>query len=136
MELPEKVVADTSALYAIVAVDDRFHNSATEYYERLKDRKVELWTTSYALSETVGLIHRRIGFNAVLRILEIIEASFSVYWIDEITHSEAVTGLKAADGEGKNLVDWTVLIAARNMYAHIFTYDSDFMNSGVPLIPP
>ena len=136
MELSEKVVADTSALYAIVAVDDRFHNSATEYYERLKDRKVELWTTSYALSETVGLIHRRIGFDAVLRVLEIIDASFSVFWIDEAAHSDAVTELKAADGQGMNLVDWTVLIAARNISAHIFTYDSDFTDYGVPLIPP
>ena len=136
MELPEKVVADTSALYAIVAVDDRFHHSAVSYYDDLREEDIELWTTSYALSETVGLVHRRIGINAVLRVLEIIEISFSVYWIDEAVHLEAITEFKAAAGRGKNLVDWTVVLAARNMSAHIFTYDSDFVNSGAPLIPP
>ena len=51
MALPEKIVVDTSAFYALISVDDEFHSRAEANYEVLKDREVEPWTTSYALSD-------------------------------------------------------------------------------------
>ncbi len=62
MPLPEKVIIDTSAFYALMSANDSFHRRAADTYERLIDREQELWTTSYALVETMALVHRRLGF--------------------------------------------------------------------------
>ena len=73
MALPEKIVVDTSAFYALISAADEFHSRAEANYEVLKDRDVELWTTSYVLSETVALVHRRLGFDTLSQLLEIVE---------------------------------------------------------------
>ena len=65
MVLPERVLIDTSAFYALRSATDLFHNRASVAYERLLDREQELWTTSYTLVETVALLHRRLGFEVV-----------------------------------------------------------------------
>ena len=65
MATPERVLIDTSALYAIRSATDLFHDRASAAFERLKDTNPELWATSYTLVETVALLHRRLGFEVV-----------------------------------------------------------------------
>ena len=59
MATPERVLVDTSALYAIRSATDLFHDRARASFERLKDTGPELWATSYTLVETVALLHSR-----------------------------------------------------------------------------
>ena len=135
MVLSEKVVVDTSAFYALVSASDEFHDSAEANYEVLKDRDVELWTTSYALSETVALVHRRLGFDTLSRLLEIIESHVTVFWVDSMVHSIAMDNFKATGGRGLSLVDWTVLLVSRIESARIFTFDASFAAQGVTTVP-
>ena len=65
MATPERMLIDTSALYAIYSDSDLFHLRASDAYQRLKDTNPELWLTSYTLVETVALLHRRLGFEVV-----------------------------------------------------------------------
>ncbi len=132
---PEKVVIDTSAFYALISADDRFHHSAQAYYEVIKDRDVEIWTTSYALSETVALVHHRLGYDTLSRFLEIIEPNVSVFWVDSATHFAAMENFKAVAGRGLSLVDWTVVLASRIESAHVFTFDAGFAEHAVSMIP-
>ena len=131
----EKIVVDTSAFYALISVSDEFHSRAAASYEVLKDRDVELWTTSYALSETVALVHRRLGFDTLSRLLEVIESHVTVYWVDSLVHSAAIENFKAAGGRGLSLVDWTVLLVSQIETAHVFTFDGRFSEHGVTTIP-
>lgn len=131
----EKIVVDTSAFYALISVSDDFHSRAAASYEVLKDRDVELWTTSYALSETVALVHRRLGFDTLSRLLEVIESHVAVYWVDSLVHSEAIKSFKAAGGRGLSLVDWTVLLVSQIEAAHVFTFDGRFSDHGATTIP-
>ncbi len=135
MDLPEIYVIDSSALYAVIVAEDRFHNTAIRYYEELKDRNSELWTTSYALSETLGLVHRRFGFGTVSQILEIVESHIHVYWIEETVHSSAIVEFKAAEGRGLSLVDWTIVLVSRIKSARVFTFDAGMANHVVDVIP-
>ena len=135
MEPPEIYVIDSSALYAVIVTEDRFHNAAIRYYEELKDRNSEIWTTSYALSETVGLVHRRFGFDTVAQLIEIMEPVVSVIWIDESVHSVAMTEFIAAQGRGLSLVDWTIVVVSRMMSARVFTFDTGMANQVVGSIP-
>ena len=135
MAPPEKIVVDTSAFYALISAADEFHSRAEANYEVLKDRDVELWTTSYALSETVALVHRRLGFDTLSRLLDIVELHVTVYWVDSVVHSAAMENFKTAGGRGLSLVDWTVLLVSRIESARIFTFDASFADHGVMTIP-
>jgi len=46
MVAPERVLADTSALYAIVVLEDRFHERAVQAFQQLIDENKEAWVTS------------------------------------------------------------------------------------------
>lgn len=135
MAHPEKVVIDTSAFYALISANDAFHGRAKASYEIFKDRDVEFWTTSYALSETVALVHRRLGFDTLSRLLEIIESNVNVFWVDSAIHSIAMENFNAAAGRGLSLVDWTIVLASRIESAYVFTFDSGFVDHGVFTIP-
>lgn len=135
MPLPERIMIDTSAFYALAADDDEFSDSAVATYGRMLDRDLELWTTSYALSETMALIHRRLGFPALSRFLETIASNVQIVWIDSAIHSVAMREFTTAMGRGMSLVDWTVVLAAQMKSAQVFTFDGGIANSGAAIVP-
>lgn len=50
--MPDRVLIDTSAFYALHSAVDRFHDRANVVFQDLMDTKQEFWTTSYTLVET------------------------------------------------------------------------------------
>ena len=134
MVVPESVVIDTSAFYAIVSDDDRFHNSAIETYNALTDQNVELWTSSYALIETIALVHRRLGFQVLAQLLGIIESNVKVHFIEDSIHSMAIREFISTEGRGLSLVDWTVVLVARIKSAYLFTFDRRMANIGANVV--
>ena len=135
MPLPENVVVDTSAFYALISASDEFHDSAVEAYERLVDRDLELWTTSYALVETIALVHRRLGFEILSQLLAIVESNIQVFWIESSVHSIAMREFTSSAGRGLSLVDWTIVLAARIKSAQAFTFDSGIADNGIIVVP-
>ena len=135
MPLPENVVVDTSAFYALISASDEFHDSSVAAYERLVDRDLELWTTSHALVETIALVHRRLGFETLSQLLAVIESNVQVFWIDSSLHSTAMREFTSSAGRGLSLVDWTIVLVARIKSAHAFTFDAGIADSGVMVVP-
>ncbi len=135
MPLPEKVLVDTSAFYALVSANDSFHRRAGEAFERLIDREQELWTTSYALVETMALIHRRLGFNTLSDFMARVEDTVGVFWVESSIHNEAWGRLTADQGVGMSFVDWTLATVSRILNAPIFTFDRGFAQQGLLTIP-
>ena len=134
MVVPESVVIDTSAFYALISDDDRFHDIAIETYNTLTNENVELWTTSYALLETIALVHRRLGFRILAQLLDIIESNVQIFFVEGGVHDAAMREFIATDGRGLSLVDWTVVLVARLKSARIFTFDRRMANSGVSVV--
>ena len=136
MATPERVLVDTSALYALRSEADLFHHRARAAFEYLMDEGEELWTTSYALVEIVALLHRRLGFGVVSEFSEWRRRSnLRVLWIDSRIHDEAWGRFMAAQGRGLSFVDWTIAVASREMGAPVFTFDRGFANEGLPVAP-
>ena len=135
MPLPEVIVVDTSAFYAFVSASDRFHADAVEAFDRISDRDQEIWTTSYALVETVALINRRLGFDILSQVLGFIESNVQVYWVEGEVHSQAIREVMSSGGRGLSLVDWTVLLVSQMKSAHVFTFDGGFAEHGMTTIP-
>ena len=136
MALPERVLVDTSAFFALRSATDLYHAGASLAYERLIDREQELWTTSYTLVETVALMHRRLGFEVVSEFSEWRRrANLRVLWIDSGMHDEAWNRFMAEQGRGMSFVDWTTAVASREMGAPVFTFDGGFAAQGLPVVP-
>lgn len=124
MPLPEKIIIDTSAFYALVSAQDAFHSRAADTYEQLIDREQELWTTSYAL------VHRRLGFDILAEFVKGIDGTVKVFWVESTVHKQALS-----QGVGLSFVDWTVELVSRILNAHIFTFDRGFAERSLPVIP-
>ena len=130
------MLIDTSAFYALRSATDLFHTRASAAYERLLDREQELWTISYTLVETVALLHRRLGFEVVSEFSEWRRrADLQVLWIASRMHDEAWNRFMAEQGRGLSFVDWTTVVASREMGAPVFTFDGGFASEGLPVLP-
>ena len=128
-------IIDTSALYAILIEDDRFHEQAQQTLALLLRQDFGLVTTSYALSEVIGLMHRRRSFDAVDDLLAFIADNVTISWTDEHAHQAALQEFIAARGQPLSLVDWTLITLSREAAARIFTFDQDMVGQGASVIP-
>ena len=136
MVLPERVLIDTSAFYALRSATDLFHTRASAAYERLLDREQELWTTSYTLVETVALLHRRLGFEVVSEFSEWYKANLQVLWVDGRLHAEAWQRFVTDRGRTLSFVDWITVVASYDMgFPPVFTFDGGFANEGLAVVP-
>lgn len=132
----KKAILDTSAFYALISSTDAFHPQAKSAYERLLDWEWELWTTSYILVETSALVHHRLGFEPLKVFMETILSGIAhVLWVENTIHSEAWKHMTERQGKGLSLVDWTTVIAAKNLGASVFTFDQSFRQEGVLTFP-
>lgn len=135
MALVERVVIDTSAFYALLSSGDLFHDAARDAFEVMIDREQEMWTTSYALVETMALVHRRLGFAMLSRLVDYCDKNLEVLWVDSELHSQAWDRLESSQGENLGFVDWTVAIGSRLLDAHVFTFDRGFARQGIAVLP-
>ena len=127
---------DTSALFAILSTKDKFHRRATDIYGELIQTERGIFITSYALVETVALLHRRSGFSPVIAFEDWTkDTNLQVVWVDERLHNAAWSRFMENQGRGLSLVDWTIAIASQELGAHVFTFDEDFVQQGVAVIP-
>lgn len=132
---PDRVMLDTSALYALISSSDDYHKQADKTYRALVAGDAELWITSYVLVEFGALVHHRLGFEPLSTFLESTQGVYETVWIDSGLHAEAWSELLSRRGSGLNFVDWTTAVAARLLGAHIFTFDTGFAREGATVIP-
>ena len=136
MAEPSRVLVDTAAFYALRSEADLFHAQARAMYERLSAREHELWTTSYALAETIALLERRLGFDVTKEFVDWLEGNnVQVLWVDSHLHEEAWHRYVAQQGRGLGFVDWTTAVASVQLGAPVFTFDAGFANQGIPVLP-
>jgi len=134
--LPERVIIDTSAFYALISSTDFFHSQAKQAYERLLDWEWELWTTSYILVETSALVHHRLGFQPLRAFMETLLSDIvHVLWVENPLHREAWRQMVERQGRGLSLVDWTTMVSAERLKASVFTFDQSFRQEGVLVFP-
>ena len=132
----DRILIDTSALYAIRSASDLFHDRASSTYRRFVDVNAEFWTTSYALVETVALLHNRLGFQAVEEFSRWRhDSDIQLLWVDSRMHEVAWERFMACRGQGLSLVDWTIAIASLELSAPVFTFDGDFASEGFLVVP-
>jgi len=134
--MPDRVLIDTSAFYALHSTVDRFHDRANVVFQDLMDTKQEFWTMSYTLVETVALMHRRLGFSVVAEFSEWRgRSNLQVLWVDSRVHDQAWDRYMVDHGQGLSLVDWTTVVVSHEIRAPVFTVDGGFANQGLAVVP-
>ena len=83
--------------FGVLREDDRFHDSAVATYHRELDGDMD-----YMLSRD-DCVHRRLGFEVLSQLLDLIETNVNVFWIDRVTHSIAIREFTSAGGRGLSL---------------------------------
>jgi len=127
MRIPERVVVDTSALYAVLNKNDQFHGQAGPLLESLLNFESELWITSYALVETIALVERRLGKSMVKRMLEGMKDALNVFFITPSFHAKIQVRYLCED-TALSFVDWSCIFLGEHLHAPVFTFDSRMPN--------
>jgi predicted nucleic acid-binding protein len=127
--IPLLIFVDTSALYALLDRDDRFHEQAKRTFATLEHE--ERVTHSYVLVETTAIAHRRLGEIAVRRFIHELVPVLSTVWIDEATHAAGVAALLAALPTHISLVDFVSFEVMREHgISRAFAFGDDFRAAG------
>jgi len=128
------VFADTSGLFALLAHDDYMHVRAKLNFTHFSSHEVRLLTTSYVLLETIALLHRRIGLDAVADFQSKIVPLLDIVWVDADWHARALQRLFTTGRREVSLVDCLSfeVMEARNLQT-VFSFDKHFEESGFTL---
>ena len=81
-----RIYIDTSALLAILNPNDRVHPSARQLWESLLETEATIICSNYVLVETLALVQRRMGLEAVQTLVSDIVPVLQVEWVDETEH--------------------------------------------------
>ncbi len=133
--MDRNILVDTSAIFALVSPEDKFHAEAQDTFSELVERGDQLYTTSYVLVESSALIHRRLGFEVLRTFIQSIQGVWETIWIDRSTHEEIWNRMRSRDGTRLSLVDWSVIVGSEKTRSAIFAFDSDFSTEGLRVIP-
>lgn len=125
------VLADTSALMALLDRDDRYHADATLVWRRLVLQDEPVICTNYVVVEAIALVQRRLGLTAVRRLLQDLIPWLSIEWVQPDVHEAAVSAFLTANRRGLSLVDCVSFEVARRKGVNVtFAYDRHFVEHG------
>jgi predicted nucleic acid-binding protein len=124
-----KVFVDTSAMYALLDEDDLNHGRAARAFAGVQG--AELVTHSYVLVESLALVSKRLGWQAVTQLLDGLLAVVNVMPIDGMVEGEALHAYRDAASADISFVDRTSFEFMRaNRIADAFAFDAHFAAAG------
>jgi uncharacterized protein len=126
-----KVFVDTSAFLAILNKDDQFHELAAKKWLEIINSKNILFCSNYILVETIALLQKRFGTDAVCLFTRNIQPLVNVVWVEEQVHNLGISILKSVNKHDLSLVDCVSFEIMRQMsIEEAFTFDNHFVEQG------
>lgn len=136
MPLPERVIIDSSAFFALLSQNDTNHTLAVEAYGRLVDREQELWTTSSTLVTIVGFILERFGIEGLRVFNDSIKGIIHIFWVDGTIYRDALELILSRSlGNDLDIEGSLTVVAARRLQAHVFGFRKCFSEVGIATLP-
>ncbi len=127
------IFVDTSAIYAWADAADANHAAAVRRLQAILDSGEDLLTHNYVLVEAIALLQARLGLGAAHRLAKD-AAAFTVEWVDEALHLEALRALERSRKRHVSLVDHVSFLVMRQRgVATAFAFDPDFVTAGFTL---
>ncbi len=130
------IYVDTSAFLALMNKSDLDHERAMQTWQRLIEEEQELICNNYVLVESIVLIQRRIGIEAVSILHNNIIPFIEVEWLDETLHNAVVKSVIKTNRRQVSLVDSASFDTMRRHNVETaFAFDSHFADQGFEVIP-
>lgn len=127
---------DTSALYAVLDRDDRFHPHAAAVWTALVGSHEPLVTSNYVLVEVFALVQRRLGMQAVRGLADGLMPVLQTIWVREEDHRSAQSVFAAANRRELSLVDCVSFHLMRaSGVRSVFAFDTHFAEQGFTVVP-
>ncbi len=127
---------DTSAFFAVLDADDRNHSRAAAFWGQLSAEDEVLICTNYVLVETIALLQRRLGIQAVRAFTTSAQPMVEVIWVEPDTHDAAMAALLIAHRRDLSLVDCVSFEHMRRTgMERAFTFDRHFSEQGFVAVP-
>ena len=126
-----RVLVDSSALLAVMDMDEQNHAAAKRIWEQLIRDNAVLICTNYVLLETLALIQRRFGLALVKTFQDNVVPLLNVEWVDESLHQAGVAALLTVNRRHLSLVDCISFETARRLGINtVFAFDQHFVEQG------
>jgi len=109
------VFVDTSALFALLDAEDAGHDLAFPAWSGGIDECAGFVTTNYVLVETISLVQRRLGFDAVRILIDEMLPMIDTLWVTDADHAAAMNALLAASRRHLSLVDCVSFTVMRRL---------------------
>lgn len=130
------VFIDTSAFLAILNREDQFHQVAKKVWEEINQIEEHLLCSNYVLIETIALLQRRFGIDAVRVFERDIQPIIDIVWITQEIHHAGMVIVVTTNHRKLSLVDCTSFEIVRDLHIkQVFTFDTHFIDQGFNVIP-
>jgi uncharacterized protein len=132
----EKIFVDTSALFALVNLNDENYERALLAWEDAIQRGAALVTNNYVIVECFSLLQNRLGIGAFRELDSKIVPLLQMEWIDEQQHFAIIQSVLSANRRELSLVDCSGFETMRRLKIEkAFTFDAHFAEQGFEIIP-
>ena len=129
------IFADTSALYALLVHNDLMHERAKKCFSFFAENSVQLVSSSFVLVETIALLQRRIGLEAVQDFNARIVPLLKIIWVNGDWYRRAIQRLSFMAKKDTSLVDCLSFeIMEAHSIASAFAYDHHFEENGFAIV--
>jgi predicted nucleic acid-binding protein len=130
------ILIDTSAFLALLDMKDIYHERATQKWITLLREGQECITNNYIVLESIAVIQKRLGLEAIQELTENILEHLQIIWVDEAQHRQALETVIFINRRQLSLVDCTAFQTMRHLRIETaFTFDSHFRDEGFNVIP-
>lgn len=131
-----EVFVDTSAVIALLASDDEQNTSAHAAWQTMGNVEAHLLSTNYVVVETLAVVARRLGIQAVRDFQSEFLPLMRIVWVDQTLHELGLAALLTAGIRDLSLVDCVSFEVMRSMgIGEAFTFDVHFSQRGFRCIP-
>ena len=132
----ETIFIDSSAFLAMNDVTDLFFQRAQRTWQDLLEGDRTLVTNNYILLESIALIQRRVGLEAVEIIQTQIVPFLEIDWVNQELHDSLVRKMLKTNRRALSLFDHSAFDSMRRLGIQtVFTFDEHFREQGFSVIP-
>lgn len=131
-----RIFVDTSAILAILNIDDLYHDQAKVEWIHIIESGDILFSSNYIIIETIALLQRRFGTESVRLFSDDFQPLINLVWVYEKIHESALNVVKTINHRNLSLVDCTSFEIMREMgIENVFSFDSHFSDQGFSIVP-
>jgi uncharacterized protein len=129
-----RIFVDTSALITHLDADDPRHEQVRSVFAAFESD--ELVTHGYIVAESIAVVRRRLGTDAVIALLDDVLPAIELLAVEPAVHAAALLRYRDSLPTGTSFVDHVSFeVMAREGIDIAFALDADFVSAGFTLRP-